>query len=269
MKVYPEIKELQQHIDHYWIVQGVESVFAQDRRFYAYPGIRPEIIIILGGTLRYFYNGQHRQTNQSFIASHIDSFFIVDTEEVSGFIIVQFKPRSVASLMPFMRSSLKASQLLKSELTLIQHVYPDAEQVLINPLKNASIKEMREILDSWFYRILNPNYTGFITEVFGDLDVREGLSGVRSKTRYSVSTLERYVKRETGLTPKKYLSLKRCKSAIEEICDSIDHDWMDYVEKYGYHDQSHFIKEVKRYTSFTPTQLSRLPHLRKVRPKYS
>jgi AraC-like DNA-binding protein len=42
---------------------------------------------------------------------------------------------------------------------------------------------------------------------------------------------------------------------------------MDFVCRYGYHDQSHFIKEVRRFTGFTPQQLLQIPVLADHRPR--
>lgn len=90
---------------------------------------------------------------------------------------------------------------------------------------------------------------------------------ILEKTGYSLSTLERHVKRETGLTPKAFLGLRKYKAAVEEIHNNQHQDWQYYVEKYNYTDQSHFIKTVKRYTGFTPTQLIKNPNLISFRPE--
>ena len=51
-------------------------------------------------------------------------------------------------------------------------------------------------------------------------------------TNYSYSTLERYFKRDTGLTPKKFQSLQRYKKAIRELYVTRNSDWQHYVVKY-------------------------------------
>ena len=115
---------------------------------------------------------------------------------------------------------------------------------------------------------LNIAYTGFILEMMHDISYEEGIKNLLSKTNYSLSTLERYVKKETGMTPKSFLSLKKYKAALEEIHNDECYDWQYYVNKYNYTDQSHFIKTIKRYTGFTPTQLIKVPNLISFRPEY-
>jgi len=101
-----------------------------------------------------------------------------------------------------------------------------------------------------------------------DVSYEESIQNLLSKTNYSISTLERHVKREIGMTPKAFLSLKKYKEAVEEIHNDDDYDWQYYVDKYNYTDQSHFIKTIKRYTGFTPTQLIKAPNLISFRPEY-
>jgi len=44
---------------------------------------------------------------------------------------------------------------------------------------------------------------------------------------------------------------------------------MDYVVKYGYFDQWHFIKEIKRYSGFIPSQVLEEKNLLNYRPETS
>ena len=92
------------------------------------------------------------------------------------------------------------------------------------------------------------------------------LPSIMEATGYSYATIERYFKRETGLTPKKYQSLRRNKQAVTEICSTKNDDWMHYVNQYGYYDQAHFVKDIKRYTKFTPSQLIAAPSFVAYRP---
>lgn len=42
MKISPKIKELENHIHHYWIVKDSNKLFSPNSRVYGYPGIRPD-----------------------------------------------------------------------------------------------------------------------------------------------------------------------------------------------------------------------------------
>ncbi len=70
---------------------------------------------------------------------------------------------------------------------------------------------------------------------------------------YSEQYLNRIFKKQTGLTPKNYSNLVRFQKALAMLMD--DPQMIDLSEisiKSGYYDQSHMIKDFKKYTNQTP-----------------
>ncbi|MFK8056066.1 MAG: helix-turn-helix domain-containing protein [Saprospiraceae bacterium] len=266
MKLLPQLTELQQHINHYWVVEESPDVFRTETKVFEYPGVRPEIILILKGHLTYTYLGKTYRTDKSMLASHISGRFLFDSSNLEQFIFIQFKPRSVASLLPF--TGLSGSQLMGNSFCPLDEVFGKEVTHLEQELIEKSEEEYGNILDTFFAKKLATGHSSFLMEMMSDLTYSDGISAVLDKTGYSLSTLERHVKRETGLTPKTYLGLRKYKAAVEEINLSQNADWQHYVNKYDYFDQSHFIKTVKRYTGFTPGQLLKTPDLINLRPAY-
>jgi len=265
MKLFPKVKELENHINHYWIVENSNNLFLSTSKVYGYPGIRPEIILILKGRLKYTYLGKTYQTDKSILASHINGNFLFDSDHLEKFIIIQFKPRSISSLLPFTKFSSK--QLMHNSICNLEEIFDDVEQ-LEKSLCDRETSTCCDILDSYLWKKMNKGFSGFLVELLFDLPFDAGIPLVLEKTGYSLSTLERHVKNETGLTPKAYLGLRKYKAAVEEIHLNENTDWQYYVDKYNYFDQSHFIKTVKSYTGFTPTQLIKAPNLISFRPEY-
>lgn len=62
--------------------------------------------------------------------------------------------------------------------------------------------------------------------------------------------LERKFKTEVGLSPKKYIQVRRVFEVFETLKD--DNDWQQLVVDYNYTDQAHLIKEFKKYASIAP-----------------
>lgn len=272
MKYLPQHSELSKHIDHYWVIDSAEEVFQSSRIVYDYPGIRPEIILMLKGKLQYRYLGINGETNKHLLASHIEAEFLFDAERLDRFIVIQFKPRSLSALLPFM--DISPTALIRKSVCDAEEVFGDSINKLVSHLREVPNESMAQLLDEWFLARMDQVNVGFVTELFNEVERADGtsfktsrsLQAMKDITRYSYSTLERYFKKETGLTPKKYQTLGRYKAAVEEIYDTQNTNWNYYVNKYGYFDQSHFIKEVKRYANFTPTQLLETPGLRTFRP---
>lgn len=68
-------------------------------------------------------------------------------------------------------------------------------------------------------------------------------------------SMERHFKEIVGLLPKQFLTITRFNHAYFKIVQSSEKEWFDVVSEFNYFDQSHFIKEFKRYSGFTPSQL--------------
>ncbi|RZN82012.1 MAG: AraC family transcriptional regulator [Winogradskyella sp.] len=263
MKIRPENKELRKYIDYYWIVKDSEKVFGSATSILAYPGISPELIIILDGNLTFSYENKFISTSNSLLENHIKRNFTLYPQTLKSFIFVRFKSKSLASLVPFLNES--ASELAKVDLSDANKVFGKEFKLFTNHLRNLYPESIAEALDEWFYSKLNKNHNGFVTEFFQEIGYTNTLKELKEYTNYSYSTLERYFKKETGMTPKKFQTLKRYKAAVEEIYDTNNNDWFHYILKFGYHDQSHFIKEIKKFTTFTPEQLLHISSLRTYR----
>lgn len=77
----------------------------------------------------------------------------------------------------------------------------------------------------------------------GDLPEHYGLS---------MRTIERNFRRYTGFTLKKYQLIVRLNRLLEEVYRNDDVDWGDLAVKYGFFDQAHMIKVIKKYLGKTP-----------------
>ncbi len=265
MKYFSNNKTLAAHLDHYWIVPNANELFKNTPPVFGYPGITPEIIIVLGGSYRYFYEGQWHPGKNAMVYSYIHSYAILDTSQLSSFIIIQFKPRALSSFLPFV--SQEAKELMAHPVFEANEIFGSAIDQLVLHLRNLPITEIVAELDQFLDICYTEGREGFLSEMAEELKNSNSLKDLLNRTNYSYSTLERHFKKDTGLSPKKYQSIQRYKLAVEEIYDTQNTDWMHYVYKYGYFDQSHFIKEIKRFTSFTPSQLLKNPGLRSFRPE--
>ena len=90
-----------------------------------------------------------------------------------------------------------------------------------------------------------------IREENGSLNI----AALSSEIGYSQKYLDRIFRAETGLTMKKYATIIRIQAAIRYLQED---RWDEVYEILGYYDQSHFIKDFKRYTCMTPRQFCRV-----------
>ncbi len=69
------------------------------------------------------------------------------------------------------------------------------------------------------------------------------------KVGWSSRQINRYFNNQFGFSLKEYLNILRCKNTYKEISNGI------LSPRKHYYDQSHFIKEIKKYTGTTPKNL--------------
>lgn len=59
---------------------------------------------------------------------------------------------------------------------------------------------------------------------------------------------------EVGFTPKTYLRVTRFQRVLARIFQLPHVDWADVVERHGYFDQSHFIRDFRQFSGLAPTE---------------
>jgi len=263
----PQHSEVQKHIDHYWLLRASDFFGFNSKDMFAYPGITPDLIIVLEGQYALTYRGKRFVSDQSLLFSFIHEKMHVDFSALKRCIVVKFKSRGISSLIPFVRADVAA--IMQDPVLFAEDAFGAKVQKLNDHLKKCDPERLVSELDHWFAKQYRKENEGFMVEMSQEVSEAFNLGAIMDATGYSYSTLERYFKKETGLTPKNFQTLKRFKKVLRELTTTKNHDWQHYVVKYGYYDQSHFIKEMKRFTGHTPSVLIQLPSLIGIRPDYS
>ena len=220
----------------------------------SYPGITPEVAIPLEGILEFWYKGSFFQTDNATLFSFLHAPILNNFQTSPRFVVITFKSNALASLLPFI--NIQPKELIKNPIVPAEMIFGMRFQKLCDKLKliNDKKKITNEIMD-YFDGIFNPSKTGFVTEIVNEFGKNFNVNSILNHTNYSYSTIERKFKNETGLTPKKYLILKRFKACLALMIETKNSDWMSYVVRFGYYDQSHFIKEMKMFTGLSPSEI--------------
>jgi len=261
----PLDETISRHIDYYWIVEDSNALFGASTSLHAYPGITPDMIIVLDGFYTYNYFGTKMKQSKSMLFSFIQRDIQLDLSSLRSFILIKFKSRALSSLQPFVEYSSK--EIMENPVHFSDTAFDGSISQLHKRLKNFSETEIVPFLDDWFLSYYKKEREGFVVEMAEEICPDFNLQKIMEATNYSYSTIERYFKRETGLTPKKFQTLKRFKSAVTEICATKNNDWMKYVSDYKYYDHAHFIKDIKKHARITPNQLLETPSFLSFRPK--
>jgi AraC-like DNA-binding protein len=80
------------------------------------------------------------------------------------------------------------------------------------------------------------------------------------KASVTERTVQMRFKKYAGYSPKELLRFLRFKQVMAFILARPKEkiDWFELIVQYGYHDQSHLIKDFKYYTGVTPKQFIKL-----------
>ena len=84
----------------------------------------------------------------------------------------------------------------------------------------------------------------------GCITVEEVATHLKVSRRY----LEKKFLEKVGLSPKFYARLKRFGALSNKIAHNPKIDWQEIVTEYGFHDQSHLVKEFLEFNQMNPTQ---------------
>ncbi len=91
----------------------------------------------------------------------------------------------------------------------------------------------------------------------GNILVKE----IEKEIKWGRRQINRYFNKYHGISLKKYLSIQKVYAAFNPLVNKI------ISTPEGFHDQSHFIKEIKKHTSYTPTELEKEKDVRFVQLK--
>lgn len=77
---------------------------------------------------------------------------------------------------------------------------------------------------------------------------QKAISGYPKSQKHLIDQFKKYV----GVTPKVFQRIMRFNEILNEVKEKGPKTWTDIALKYGYSDQSHFIKEFQRFSGFSP-----------------
>jgi AraC-like DNA-binding protein len=178
---------------------------------------------------------------------------------------VQFKPGGAAaffggSARDFENAHVSLRDLWGSEAeSLYQHLVEE-------PLPERKITILfRAMMQRYRERTRHPA-VDLALNCFARMPHRVSVIAAARHAEVSPKKLIRLFAEEVGMTPKAYLRVSRFQRVLAHVHTAQSVDWMEEVERHGYYDQPHFIREFREFSGFTPTEYFKLrgPYLQHV-----
>lgn len=253
MQIAP-IKELSSYIKHYLFLEN-EATLSKKLRLFS--DGNTGMVLTFGGTLiSNTYGDRTLNYPNSFLYGQISTFKDLYLAEKTSIIIVVFQPYGFNHLL-----GISANEI-REGIIATEDIFGSKNSLLYEKLSEQyDLKTKIQVLNNFFIEqaikktlstqnLIHPTFN-YILKNKGAITVNH----LVKHTGYSERHIERIFKECVGLNPKKFgnivklhfflnlLNYKSSQSNITDLCYEA-----------GYADQSHLIKEFKKYTGITPTQ---------------
>ena len=164
---------------------------------------------------------------------------------------VQFKPGGAVAFFGF-----SAREFENAHLPLADLWGPEAERlhqrIVQAPAPDDKIEILFRALAARFLERTRHPAVELALARFARAPHRLSIGGIAREAEVSQKKLIRLFSEQVGTTPKTYLRVARFQRVIAKVHAAPGVDWMEIVERHGYYDQPHFIREFKEFSGFTP-----------------
>jgi len=171
---------------------------------------------------------------------------------------VQFKSNGIFAIFGI------PQKILINAIIPLEDILGDENNKLLTEQFQSStnILEMAAFMNAYLIKMLlcqkHKVYTGIIANIAELILYNKGLISPDALAFYGSMSLRNFERRfidEVGVPPKLYARITRFYNALENKMLHPNKKWTDIVYENGYYDQSHFIKEVKLFSSKGPEEL--------------
>lgn len=198
---------------------------------------------------------------RSIISGLCDSFSDVTTNGQAGVVFISFFP---AAACHFFRFPL--SEIENRSIDMVDVVGQEIRQIEELLYLAGSFKERVSIIEKFLLNSYSP------VSLSDSMLVQKGIEIIKiSKGELSAAdvskmlsttskTLERKFSHYLGKTTKQMIKLLRFQGVLQDISTNKNCSLTEYAHNNGYFDQSHFIRDFKHFSGFTPGEfVSRYP----------
>ncbi len=245
--IYPNNKVLKKYIKYFLFIKNDEADY--EKSHVSYPNTNHCLGLYKGNILTPVSELEYKVTEASGYHSYLTGIYnrpvTFHMHGVLDEICIDFEPMGFEILTGYKASSLAfvnsiVENLLRNEW---KQIYEQAFK-FIDPLKRA------EVLEDFFLRHLVEKHR-FKYFPFNQIYAKD-VDQLQKVFNLSYRSLHRLYTDSMGLSPKEFLKISRFRKSLEALKPSVKHAHLAYDT--GYADQSHMIREYKKYTGKTPQQ---------------
>lgn len=153
--------------------------------------------------------------------------------------------------------------LTRIPITAIAHAGVEAEAILGNSFKqlyqqllnSPTVADKFALIEHYFLQYTVIESVEYDIVKFVNQNVDKPIDWLIYKSGYSQKHVIHLLKKHTGFSPKYLQRINRFHQVVNEVQRHKEHlDWFSIVQRYGYHDQAHLIKDFCHFSGIKPTE---------------
>ena len=215
------------------------------------------LIFELDDFTRYTYDNDTLESNATYtkvwLSGQHEDFITISAHEKSEMLVVQFKSHGGH---PFIHLPLiELNNKIRSGEVIFGNQILKLHEQLVQ--LNASTEKLAHV-DSWLHSIYNEALVcpSEIVSVVAKIQeaTNQNLASATIDYPFSSKHLIDQFKKYIGITPKRYHRIIRFNAILQKVNDKRPISWSEIAYQCGFADQSHFIKEFKRFSGYNPSE---------------
>lgn len=212
---------------------------------YVPPFGSPEIILYIGQT--------HQIKNVTFANGLIKGIYNT-TQKIDfipnyHFLIIRLRPYGLKQIF-----NIKATALIDSVIDIQNHPIANTLLDFLKSAENLDVSLLKILVNSIEHYAVYPVSSS--TKAFIKLASETEYNTIKDlifQSGIGLRTLQRNFKNEVGLSPKKYLRIKRLNAIEQKMSQNVD--IFEIIADFDFSDQAHFIKDFKQLRNITPEEI--------------
>ncbi|PMN72175.1 helix-turn-helix domain-containing protein [Enterovibrio norvegicus] len=252
----PLSPEITRYVECYWFIEkqpGVEG--------HAFPKLNPDPsahLVLSPPTQRYRYETEQRVfegEGSHWLFPHLHTFEL-DHRDPFVHIGIKFHAGALYSLtlLEYVHPTLDV--ITPVTLSSVMEHVSDAEDMLITLARNSptqTCEQLDALLLPWLKKSREDQHSEVTRKALQLLDTMS-VSALGDALYCSQRTLERSFSRVTGLTLKQCQSMNKLEAMLAYLYqrEATEIDWSDVALKFGFSDQPHLIRHLKKQIGLTP-----------------
>lgn len=260
LKHIPIHPMLQGQIEKIWVLEASGGIPDKDMRLVVPNGMMKLIIPFKNEFVaRHGSYSKHSKLNQLTVVGVNDIPFFVDTKEnaATGTIGIEFSPHAAYRFFPVNKIQLK-NQMYDSTEIMGKEGLEIEDRMATTEVVEEKLKFLQQFLLKLFHKTESDGIFEYCINIIRNNRGNISVKDLERRTGYSARWLNMKFEERIGISPKNLCAISRFQFVYQSLVNNPNELLSERSYYNIYYDQSHFIKEFKRFTGLPPTKFGRV-----------